>query len=95
MPRKKGADQETAPTAGEAGRELPPPPTPTLHAPLVLIEVADGADLSALLSDSRLAPLIVARLSDTAALALPGNARALLDALRKAGHTPKVAGEGA
>ncbi|AFZ68245.1 hypothetical protein [Deinococcus peraridilitoris] len=106
MPRKKNTAQPTATFAegspgvasGEqhaqaASPEILPPTTVTVHAPLTLIEVTDAADLDALQGDARLAPLIVARVSATVAVALPDKARALLDALRKAGHTPKVSGE--
>ena len=60
------------------------------HAPLTIIEVADGGDLSALLATPAVGSLIALRLSDTVAIATPQNARALIAALRKAGHTPRV-----
>jgi hypothetical protein len=63
---------------------------PTLHAPLTVIEVAEAADLSALMADSRLAPLILARIAPTVAITTTDKCQSLLDALKKAGHTPKV-----
>jgi len=72
-----------APLAAEEGM---------VHESLALIEVADPADLTALLSDPRIAPLVLARISDHAAVALPDAAPWLLLELSKAGHTPTVSG---
>ena len=62
----------------------------TAHRPVSLLEVQDAADLDVLLLDSKLAPHVLTRLSATAALLASGSEKAVLDALRKAGHTPKV-----
>jgi hypothetical protein len=61
-----------------------------LHQGLTLIEVADPADLSSLMVDSRIKPYIVAKLSETQLVVLPQHTKMLIEALRKAGHTPKV-----
>ena len=53
-------------------------------------EVAEAADLSALLADPRLGDLVVTRLSETEAAVLPEHHQAFVKALLKAGHTPKV-----
>ena len=60
------------------------------HQDLALLEVSEAADLQSLLLDTRIKPLILATVSSTQALVLPQNTKALLEALRKAGHTPKV-----
>jgi hypothetical protein len=81
------------------GVRTPPPIDPLapgqvmVHDSLALIEVDDPADLTALLSDPRIAPLLLARISDHAAVALPGAAPWLLLELTKAGHTPTIEGE--
>jgi len=64
-----------------------------VHDNLALLEVADPADLTALLSDPRIAALVLARISDHAAVALPDAAPWLLVELTKGGHTPTVEGE--
>lgn len=72
---------------------VPHDPAPTgvvLHHGLTLVEVADAADLSALLADPRLGDLVAARLSGTEAAVLPEHHQAFVKALLKAGHTPKV-----
>ncbi len=61
-----------------------------LHDGLTLLEVADAADLSAILADPRLGDLVVTRLSATEAAVLPEHHQAFVKALLKAGHTPKV-----
>jgi hypothetical protein len=60
------------------------------HMNLTLIEVADPTDLSALMADSRVGPLIAARLSDSSAIITPDKTDALLKALKDGGHTPKI-----
>jgi hypothetical protein len=60
------------------------------HSDLTLLEVSDAADLQALLLDARVNPFVMAVVSSTQALVLPQHSKALLEALRKAGHTPKV-----
>ncbi|MDO4245791.1 MAG: hypothetical protein Q4C89_07195, partial [Deinococcus sp.] len=62
----------------------------TAHRPVSLLEVQDAADLDVLLLDSKLAPHLLTRLSPTVALLAKDSEKAVLDALRKAGHTPKV-----
>lgn len=62
----------------------------TAHRPVSLLEVQDAADLDVLLLDSKLAPHLLTRLSPTVALLAKGSEKAVLDTLRKAGHTPKV-----
>jgi len=64
-----------------------------VHDGLALIEVADPADLAALLADPRLAELVLARIGENAAVALPQVAPRLLLALIQAGHTPTVEGD--
>ena len=61
-----------------------------LHTNLTLIEVADPLLLEELRADRRLAPLLVAQLSDRVVLVKPGDEEAVMRALLKAGHTPKV-----
>jgi hypothetical protein len=65
-------------------------PGTVLHTNLVLLEVADPLLLEELRADRRFAPLLVAQLSDRAAVVQPGASEGLLRALLKAGHTPKV-----
>ncbi|THF69823.1 hypothetical protein E7T06_09970 [Deinococcus sp. Arct2-2] len=66
--------------------------TVVAHRPLSVLEVQDSADLDALLLDARLAGQLVSRLGPTFALLIPGSEKAVLDALRKAGHLPRVVG---
>ncbi|MGH9891993.1 MAG: hypothetical protein ACREA0_08430 [bacterium] len=61
-----------------------------LHTHLTLIEVAEPDLLDELCADRRLGPWIVARLSERIAAAAPGKAQDLIQALLKAGHTPKL-----
>jgi hypothetical protein len=63
---------------------------PVLHTNLTLIEVADPLLLEELRADRRLAPLLVAQLSDRVAVVKPGGEEEVMRALLKAGHTPKV-----
>ncbi len=71
---------EPLPVAGEV----------VAHEGLTLLEVADPADLSAIQADARLKAFILTRLSPTEAVVLPQHSQALVKALLKAGHTPKV-----
>lgn len=103
VPRKRGRPprKETAApkkTTAKAAKNVPQPlqladfgvPEVTAHRPVSLLEVQDSADLDVLLLDSKLAPHLLTRLSPTVALLAKGSEKAVLDALRKAGHTPKV-----
>lgn len=76
----QAAQLEPVPVAGEV----------VLHEGLTLVTVADAADLSAIQADARLKDFILTRLSPTEAVVLPQHSQALLKALLKAGHTPKV-----
>ena len=62
----------------------------TLHENLPVIEVADKVTLDALFADPHVSRYLGRRLSDTAAVAFPGQFDALVARLRKLGHTPKV-----
>jgi len=61
-----------------------------LHTNLTLIEVADPLLLEELRADRRLAPLLVAQLSDYVVIVKPGAEEGVMRALLRAGHTPKV-----
>jgi hypothetical protein len=61
-----------------------------LHENLLLVETGDPALLAELRADRRIGPLLPAQVSETVAATRPGNASALLAALARAGHTPKV-----
>lgn len=63
---------------------------PILHENLPLIEVADSVLLDIIAADPQARKLILLRLSDCAAIVVPGGFDALLARLRKLGHTPKV-----
>ena len=73
-------------------RARPPAQTSglVLHTNLTLIEVADPLLLEELRADRRLAPLLVAQLSDRVAVVKPGEEEGVMRALLRAGHTPKV-----
>ena len=71
-------------------KDVTPPNGVVLHDGLTLLEVAEAADLSALLADPRFGDLVVMRLSGTEAAVLPEHHQAFVKALLKAGHTPKV-----
>ena len=79
---KRSSLRPTTPRPSEAA--------PVLHAHLILVEVAEPELLDELRADRRLGPLIVAQLSERIAVAAPGGAKALIQYLLKAGHTPKV-----
>jgi hypothetical protein len=96
MPRKKAtpvsvSQPPDSPKSTSDGLE-PHPETGTVvaHQGLTLLEVADSTDLTALMLDARLKPLIFGQLSPTQALVLPQHHKSLLETLKKAGHTPKV-----
>jgi hypothetical protein len=61
-----------------------------LHTNLTLIEVADPLLLEELRADRRLAPLLVAQLSDRVVIVKPVAEEEVMRALLRAGHTPKV-----
>jgi len=63
---------------------------PILHENLPLLEVADPVLLDILTADTQARRLILARLSDRAAIIAPGGFDVLLARVRKLGHTPKV-----
>ena len=63
---------------------------PTLHENVPLIEVRDKVTLDMLCADVQAGRYLIRRLSDTAAIVLPGQFEPLLARLRKLGHTPKV-----
>ena len=77
------------------GAEVPPlePGAVVVHEGLAVIEVADPADLEMLLADSRLARMVLARIGERAAVALPHVAPSLLLALAKAGYIATVEGD--
>jgi hypothetical protein len=52
--------------------------------------VADPLLLEELRADRRLAPLLVAQLSDRVVIVKPGAEEGVMRALLRAGHTPKV-----
>ena len=82
------ATPQATPQAGAGTLERTSPPS--AHVGLTLLEVADPADLRALEADPRIRPFLVRILSERHAAVLPGSHAALLEALKKAGHTPKV-----
>jgi hypothetical protein len=61
-----------------------------VHTGAAVLEVAEPAQLLELASDPALRPLLLCRLSPTAALVDPGGSEQLLEVLRRRGHTPKV-----
>ncbi len=61
-----------------------------LHDGLVFVETDDPALMAEIRLDARVSRYIEALLSPTVALVLPTNADAVVEALRKAGQTPKV-----
>ena len=62
---------------------------------VALLEVRSAAELVEIARDPRLGRHLLGRLSDSVALVDPGQEEALAEALRAAGHTPKMAkGEG-
>ena len=63
---------------------------PILHTGLTLLETADPLLLEELIADSRIGPLVAARLSDRMAIVTPGAVEAVLRQLLKTGHLPTV-----
>ncbi len=88
MPTKKRTP--AVPSQTDLLASLPAAGEVVLHEGLTLLEVADPADLSAIQADARLKDFILTRLSPTEAVVLPQHSQALVKALLKAGHTPKV-----
>jgi hypothetical protein len=81
--------KSAAPAAPLAPAEAPLD-APLLHTHLTLVETAGPELMEELLADRRIGPLLVARLSDCAAVVAPGNAREVHRWLLKAGHTPRI-----
>lgn len=90
MPAKTKRVPATAASPSDSLEPLPAAGEVVLHEGLTLLEVADPADLSAIQADARLKDFILTRLSPTEAVVLPQHSQALVKALLKAGHTPKV-----
>lgn len=67
-----------------------PEPTAVLHDNLPVLNVTDKLLLDILYSDPQLKHLLLLRLSDTVALADPGQIDSLLARLLKLGYLPKV-----
>lgn len=63
---------------------------PTLHENVPLLEVRDKVTLDMLFADAQAGRYRIRRLSDVAAMVMPGQVDPLLARLRKLGHTPKV-----
>jgi hypothetical protein len=61
-----------------------------LHRQVSLIRTTDPILVEELLARKPLARLVVGRLSDTVLLVRPEEEDAILDELRKMGHTPRV-----
>ncbi|HKI59153.1 MAG TPA: hypothetical protein VKA00_08065, partial [Trueperaceae bacterium] len=80
---EQGADEVLPLPAGEV----------ELHHGLTVIETSDAADLAALLSDPRVAALVVARIGERAALVLPRSAERLMLELTRSGRSPTVIGD--
>lgn len=77
------------------GAVVPPLPAGgvVVHEGLALLEVAEPADLAALLGNPRFADLVLARVGERAVVVLPHLAPRLLLALAKAGYVATVEGE--
>lgn len=86
----KPRPRTSAPTDPSPAKSVASSDGVVLHDGLTLLEVAEAADLSALLADPRLGDLVVTRLSGTEAAVLPEHHQAFVKALLRAGHTPKV-----
>jgi hypothetical protein len=83
----------SAPSAAERLDELLPLAEPgqvELHLRAAVLEVSDPAQLLELAADSALRPFLLCRLAPMVALVDAGQAKGLVEALRKRGHTPKV-----
>ncbi len=89
MPRAKKTPEPSS-SANAILEPAPPSGTALAHQNLALLEVADAADLQSLLLDPRVKSFVLSAVSPTQAVVLPQHSKALLEALKKAGHTPKV-----
>ncbi len=65
-----------------------------LHRRVCLVLTEDAVLAEEVLARKKLAGEIAGRLSDKALLVRPGRVEAVLDELRKMGHTPSVVGKG-
>ncbi len=83
---------DDAPAPGHDGVVPPAAGEVVLHHGLTVIETSTEADLVALLSDPRLAPLVLARIGERAALVLPQAAPKLLLELKRSGRSATVSG---
>lgn len=77
----------------EAKTQEQPPSWPLLHRNLTVIEVAEAELLDMLQADRRIAPFIVAKLSDCVALIAANKAQLAIKQLLKLGHTPRIISE--
>ena len=84
--RKKGVTMPVTGISGHAG----PDKDPVLHDGVPVLQAADEVLMDLLLADPKVAPLVLVRVSPTAALVLQENVEALQDALLQAGHLPKL-----
>jgi len=64
-----------------------------LHRRVCLVLTEDAVLAEELLARKKLAGEVAGRLTDTALLIRPGRVDAVLDELRKMGHTPQVIGK--
>ena len=64
-----------------------------LHRRVCLVLTEDAVLAEELLARKKLAGEVAGRLTDTALLIRPGRVDAVLDELRKMGHTPQVVGK--
>jgi hypothetical protein len=65
-----------------------------LHRRVCLIQTEDAVLAEELLARKKLAQEVAGRLTDTILLVRPGRIDAVLDELRRMGHTPQVVGRG-
>jgi hypothetical protein len=64
-----------------------------LHRRVCLVLTEDAVLAEEILARKKLAPEIVGRLTDRVLLIRPGRVEAVLDELRRMGHTPQVVGK--
>ena len=75
--------------------DTPPARLPVkLHRRVSLVLTEDAVLAEELLARKKLAQEVAGRLSDRVLLVRPGRVDAVLDELRKMGHTPQVVGRG-